>query len=124
MNSSGNLAALINLAVVVALGALAYFVFPRSHGIVIAVGVVAGFALASLSFARTLPRGAGWPQVIALFVVTVAIAYAIPWVIGRELRIAEVGGMREGLLSMSIAVGALLWGVALRMLWNARKLIR
>ncbi|MDB5677836.1 hypothetical protein [Sphingomonas bacterium] len=124
MNPNSSSAALLNVGVLIALCALAYFVFPGQDGIMIAIGLVVGFVLAMLTFARTMPAGATIPAALGAFVGLVLVAFAIPWMISHELRAADVGNMRDGLLTMSGAVGALLWGVALRLLWNSRKLIR
>jgi hypothetical protein len=123
VTSDGSLAALLNVGVLIGLCALAYFVFPGQDGAMIAIGVVAGFVLAMLTFGKAMPAGATIPSALGAFVGLVLVAFAIPWVISRELRSTELGGMRDGLLTMSGAVGALLWGVALRLLWNARKLV-
>ena len=47
MNPNSSSAALLNVAVLIAVSALAYFVFPGQDGIMIAIGIVAGFVLAS-----------------------------------------------------------------------------
>jgi hypothetical protein len=117
------MSALLNAGVLIGLCVLAYFVFPGNDMAMIAIGVVAGFVLAMLTFGRTMPAGATIPAALGAFVGLVVVAYAIPWVIRSELRTDDLGGMRTGLITMSSAVGALLWGVALRLLWNARKLI-
>ncbi|THD36762.1 MAG: hypothetical protein E7773_07115 [Sphingomonas sp.] len=124
MNADSSQAALLNAGVVIGLCALAYFVFPGHDGVMIAVGVVAGFVLAMLTFGKTMPAGATIPAALGAFVGLVLVAFAIPWVVRSELHADDLGGMRAGLITMSAAVGALLWGVALRLLWNARKLIR
>ena len=123
MTSNSPMAALLNMGVLIGLCALAYFVFPGHDKTMIAIGVVAGFVLAMLTFGKTMPAGATIPGALGAFVGLVLVAYAIPWVIRRELTADDLGGMRTGLITMSSAVGALLWGVALRLLWNARKLI-
>jgi hypothetical protein len=114
---------LLNVGGLVAVCVLAYFVFPGQDGLMIAIALVAGFVLAMLTFGKTMPAGATIPGALGAFVGLVLVAYVIPWVIRRELRADDLGGMRAGLITMSAAVGALLWGVALRLLWNARKLI-
>jgi hypothetical protein len=124
MNPNSSSAAVLGVAVLLGVCALAYFVFPGQDAIMIAIGVVGGFVLAMLTFAKTVPAGATIPVVLGAFVGLLLVAFAIPWVISRELRATELGSMRDGLLTMSGAVGALLWGVALRLLWNSRKLIQ
>ena len=47
----------------------------------IAIGLVAGFVLAMLTFGRTMPAGATIPAALGAFVGLVLVAYAIPWVI-------------------------------------------
>ena len=123
MTSGGSTEALINVGGLIVLCLFAYFVFPGRDGLMIAIGVVAGFVLAMLTFGKTMPSGATIPAALGAFIGIVLVAYAIPWVVRRELTAADLGGMRTGLITMSSAVGALLWGVALRLLWNARKLI-
>jgi hypothetical protein len=124
MKPDNSSAVLFNVGALIAVCALAYFVFPAQDGIMIAIGLVAGFVLAMLTFAKTLPAGATIPAALGAFVGLVLVAFAIPWAISHELRATDVGGMRDGWLTMSGAVGALLWGVAVRLLWNSRKLIR
>jgi len=123
MNPTGTGAAMLNVAVLIGLAVLSYFVLPGQNGLMIAIGIVAGFVLATLTFGREIAAGATIPKVVGSFLVIVLVAFAIPWVIGNELVATDLGGMRAGILTLSHAVGALLWGVALRLLWNARKLI-
>ncbi|MES2096190.1 MAG: hypothetical protein V4459_05475 [Pseudomonadota bacterium] len=123
MNPTGTGAAMLNVAVLIGLAALGYFVFPGQDGLMIVLGVVAGFVLATLTFGKDIGAGATIPKVIGAFIVIVLVAYAIPWTIENELTALNPGGMKTGLVTLSHAVGALLWGVALRLLWNARKLI-
>jgi hypothetical protein len=124
MNPTGSGAAMLNVAVLIGLAVLSYLVFPGQDGLMIAVGVVAGFVLAALTFGKEIGAGATIPKALGAFLGIVLVAFAIPWVIGNELARTDVGGMRAGILTLSHAVGALLWGVALRLLWNARKLIQ
>ena len=123
MIPGGSTETLLNVGGLIALCLLAYFVFPGRDGLIIAIGVVVGFVLAMLTFGKTMPSGATIPAALGSFIGLVLVAYAVPWVIRRELVTDDLGGMRTGLITMSTAVGALLWGVALRLLWNARKLI-
>ncbi|MBS0480008.1 MAG: hypothetical protein JSR79_12010 [Proteobacteria bacterium] len=123
MNPGGPTETLLNVGGLIVLCLLAYFVFPGRDGLMIAIGIVTGFVLAMLTFGKAMPAGATIPGALGAFVGLVLVAYAIPWVVRHELVADDLGGMRTGLMTMSATVGALLWGVALRLLWNARKLI-
>ena len=108
MNASGSGSTLPNVAMPVGLAVLSYV----------------GCALPPRTSGSEIGSVAAISKVLSMIANIVLAAFTTPGVKGGERAKTDLGGRSAGISTLSRALGALLSGVALRQLWNARKLIR
>jgi len=123
MKADSTTASIVILAAIVVLGALSLLGLPGNDGVMVPLGLLVGFAVAAVTVARTID-GMNGRSIAAAVVAALVAALAISFAIGSELRTADVGGIKPGLLTFMHAVSAMIIGAMLRFLWIARKLLR